>query len=84
MSSSGCWGFVIRNKQVAQKLADHFSTLTWHIDLSISQLSRERKLKVYGCIPVLVSHAGSLRISSWNYTQVGRWQNGRLKTDTNS
>jgi len=77
----GNWGYVVRNRSVAQKILSFNSPLSWHIDLKISEGSREGKLRAYGCIPPLVFHAGSLRISSFDLTTVGDFS--RIKSDTN-
>ncbi len=78
----GGWAYVIRSAQVAQKIVQCLQPLFWHIDLALSQLNRDGKLAIYGCIPTLCDHAGSLRCSSWNWTGVGR--SDTLKSDTNN
>lgn len=80
----GGWATVIRNRTVAQKIVGHSEPLRWHWDLSLSELARSGVIRAYGCIPTIIDHPGSIRISSFDYTQEGAWQNGRLRTDTNA
>lgn len=77
----GGWGYMIKNKQVAEKIIKLLTPLNWHIDLSLAELARTNKLNVYGCLPTIANHAGLLRISSFDYNQVGNVK--LLKSDTN-
>lgn len=78
----GGWAYVVRNARVAAKILRCFEpAIPWHIDLTLAQNARNGKLNVYGCMPTIADHAGQLRISTWSYTQVGKW--ATLKTDTN-
>jgi GR25 family glycosyltransferase involved in LPS biosynthesis len=79
----GAWAYVVRDPFVARKLVSFFNPITWHIDLVLSEQTRNGKLNVYGCMPTIADHAGLLRQSSWDHNQVGKWANGALKTDTN-
>ena len=79
----GGWAYVVRNRQVAQKIVQLLTTpaLSWHCDLRLSEENRNGNLNAYACMPTLCDHAGSLRISSWDYTQIGKW--ATIKSDTN-
>lgn len=77
----GGWAYMIRSKEVARRILDLFDPIPFHIDLTLADAAMHNKLKVYGCVPTLVNHAGELRISSHDYTQVGNVM--YLKTDTN-
>jgi len=79
----GGWAYVVRNSQVAQKIVKLLTTpaLSWHCDLRISEENRNGNLNTYACMPTLCDHAGSLRISSWDFTQTGKW--ATIKSDTN-
>lgn len=79
----GGWSYVIRSPAVAQAILKGFEPeIPWHIDLTLADMARQGQLKVYGCIPVLVAHPGSLRISSFDFTQLG--DTTKLRSDTNS
>lgn len=77
----GGWAYVIRSREVAQKIIKHFSPLFSHIDLGMADLSLEGKLNVYGSMPTLINHPGNMRMSSFDYTQRGDIR--RLRSDTN-
>lgn len=76
----GGWAMLYR-PHVKEWLLPHLTPLNWHIDIAISDLARLGKIKAYGCLPPLVFHPGYLRLSSWDYEQVGNTQ--FMKTDTN-
>lgn len=77
----GGWGYCIRNAKVAQKIIrEFFSPIPWHIDLTLAQNAFDGKLKVYGCLPPIAKHQGLLRLSSWDYHQVG--DSTGIKSDT--
>ena len=79
----GGWAYLIRSKQVAKKIiADYFNPLDWHIDLTLAEASRLDQLRVYACMPTIVNHSGWLRISSFDFYQVGDVH--LLKSDTNN
>jgi hypothetical protein len=78
----GGWGYCIRNRQVAQKILGFFEPLDWHIDLTLAEQTRQGKLNTYGCLPALTPHAGKLRVSSFDYTQLGDTR--LLKSDSNN
>ena len=78
----GLWGYVVRGRQVAQKILKLFDVLRWNIDLVLSEENRNGNLNIYGCMPTLADHAGVLRASSWNHNASGKWDT--LKTDTNA
>jgi len=79
----GGWAYVVRNETVAKKIVKLLTTpaLSWHCDLRISEENRNGNLNAYACMPTICDHAGSLRISSWDFTQTGKW--ATIKSDTN-
>lgn len=77
----GGWAYCIRNKTVAQKILALFNPMPWHIDLVLAQASKDGKLKVYGCLPTITNHSGWLRISSFDFYQIG--DPAYIKSDTN-
>lgn len=78
----GGWGFLFRSKELAQKiLKELFIPINWHSDLTIAEAARDGRLNVYGVIPTLCAHPGTLKVSSWDYYQHG--DVNLLRTDTN-
>jgi GR25 family glycosyltransferase involved in LPS biosynthesis len=77
----GGWGIVYKSKKVAEKIARFFDPMTWHVDLCIAEQARLGNLNVYGIIPTIVNHPGYLRISSFDFIQIG--DVSLLRTDTN-
>lgn len=77
----GGWSYIIRNKQIANKIKLLFNPISWHIDLTLAENARLKKLNVYGIVPPLINHPGLLRISSWDTNQYG--DPSKIKTDTN-
>ncbi len=78
----GGWSYVVRNQTVAQKILNFFQPMRWHYDLVLAEESRNNNLRVYGTMPTISNHVGHMRISSWNFTQVGQ-DIHLLKSDTN-
>lgn len=78
----GGWAYCIRNKKVAEKILKLFNPLSWHIDLALAEAARSGRLNVYGCMPTLANHQGWLRISTYDFYQIGDATN--IKSDTNN
>lgn len=76
----GGWAYCVRNPQVAAKITSFFSPMPWHIDLTLADQAYQGNLRVYGCMPTIANHQGVLRISSWDFHQVGHALG--LKSDT--
>jgi GR25 family glycosyltransferase involved in LPS biosynthesis len=77
----GGWAYCIRNKQVAQKILKLFNPISWHLDIALAECVRNGQLRAYGCVPTIANHAGWLRISSFDYYQIG--DPSFIKSDTN-
>jgi len=77
----GGWAYCIRNQMVAQKILSLFNPISWHIDLALAEETRLGRLKTYACMPTIANHAGYLRISSFDFYQIG--DPAFIKTDTN-
>jgi GR25 family glycosyltransferase involved in LPS biosynthesis len=80
----GAWGYILRDKSVAKKVLSFFEPINWHIDLTIAEQTRLGNLNTYIIFnPTTIAlHPGLLRISSFDYTQVGAY--GRYRSDTNN
>jgi GR25 family glycosyltransferase involved in LPS biosynthesis len=77
----GGWAYCVRSKAVAQKILKLFNPMSWHIDLSLADAARSKALKVYACLPTITNHSGWLRISSFDFYQIG--DPAFIKSDTN-
>jgi len=53
-----------------------------HVDITISEQGRLGNLNIYTMVPSIALHPGLLRVSSWDYTQIG--DISLLRSDTNN
>ncbi len=78
---AGGWAYCIRGPRTAEKILKMFNPMSWHIDLTIAEAARTGRLSVYACMPTIANHAGSLRISSFDFVQKG--DDKFIRSDTN-
>jgi GR25 family glycosyltransferase involved in LPS biosynthesis len=78
----GGWSWIVKNKEVAEKMLTFFNPINWHVDITIAEQARLGNLNVYGCQESISRHPGLLRASSWDFNQVGNVN--KIRTDTNA
>jgi hypothetical protein len=78
----GGWSLLFKSKEVATKVLSFFEPINWHSDLTLAEQTRLGNLNTYAPLKTLSNHPGLLRISSWNYDQIGNPR--MIKSDTNN
>jgi GR25 family glycosyltransferase involved in LPS biosynthesis len=67
----GGWAYVVHDRRAAARLLHSFDPISWHIDLTMAEQAHHQNLRIYGCVPPLINHPGSLRISSFDQECLG-------------
>lgn len=78
----GLWAYVVNGSSSADKILDSVFPNNWCIDHHLCGLVKNKKINLYGSIPTIGFHPGSVGISSWNYTAVKAY--GQYFSDTNN
>lgn len=77
----GSWGYIVRSSAVAKKIFKYCHPVTGSIDIIMSRMVTQGKLKAYGAIPHLTIHPGQTRISSIDLSTYGSTL--KKRSDTN-
>ena len=64
----GLWGYVVNGDRARRKLLQHVFPLKWHLDHHLATLVHRHGLRVYGTLPSLVLHPGTMVADSWQYS----------------
>jgi GR25 family glycosyltransferase involved in LPS biosynthesis len=64
----GLWAYVVNGHAAASRIMKNIFPLKWHIDHHLANLIEKKQIKVYGSIPSIGMHPGSVAIDSWKYT----------------
>lgn len=71
---SGGYGYLIRDQQTAQHILTANTPMVHFNDILLGHMSRKNELSVWGCIPNLVLHPGTARVSSFDSTNIAEFR----------
>lgn len=63
----GMWAYMVRDHHTAAKILQQLPPMQSFIDHDMNRLGRKGALKIYGCVPHLAFHPGTIRVSSLGY-----------------